>query len=162
MARLVAIARRPRRFAPMEEVGEVAVTGAEGVAGDARGRSPGRQVTVLALEDWRAACAELAAELPWTLRRANLLLEGVILPREGGARLRSGALELEITGETDPCARMDAQHPGLRAALEPEGRGGRTCRVVGAATVRIGDRVAVHGERTAADGGSRPPGAPAG
>jgi MOSC domain-containing protein YiiM len=143
MARLIGIARRARRFAPMEELDSVQVTERGGVEGDARGHSPGRQVTVLALEDWRAACAELAAELPWTLRRANLLLEGVVLPREPGARLRIGALELEITGETDPCARMEAQHPGLRAALEPDWRGGRTCRVMNDSPIRTGDPVAV-------------------
>lgn len=143
MARLIGIARRPRRFAPMEELETVQVTRQAGIEGDARGRSPGRQVTVLALEDWRAACAELAADLPWTLRRANLLLEGVALPRETGARVRVGALELEITGETDPCARMEAQHPGLRAALGPGWRGGRTCRVLNDAAIRTGDPVEV-------------------
>jgi MOSC domain-containing protein YiiM len=148
VARLIAIARRARRLAPMEELEAVRVSERDGIEGDARGRSPGRQVTVLALEDWRAACAQLGADLPWTLRRANLLIEGVALPREAGARLRVGALELEITGETDPCARMEAQHPGLRAALEPKWRGGRTCRVVSGAAIRTGDPVEVAGEQS--------------
>ena len=54
-----------------------------GLAGDSKGaRFPLRQITVLAREAWEAAAAALGdPDLPWTVRRANLLVEGVELPR---------------------------------------------------------------------------------
>ena len=88
--------------------------------------------------------AELGGEpSPWTFRRANLLVAGIALPREPGARLRIGDAVLEVTGECDPCQVMDRQRPGLRAALEPDWRGGVTCRVLMGASLRLGDPVAV-------------------
>ncbi len=50
-----------------------------------------------------------------------------------------GSLLLEICGETDPCERMDAQHDGLRLALESAWRGGVSCRVLAAGVVSVGD-----------------------
>jgi MOSC domain-containing protein YiiM len=69
-------------------------------------------------------------DLDWTERRANLLVEGLRLPRARGAVLRIGGIELLVTGQTFPCARMDAVHPGLLKALGRDWRGGVTCQVV--------------------------------
>jgi len=138
---LLAIARRVESRATMEELDLARVTEEEGVAGDYRGRPGPRQVTVLAHEAWGEGCAALGSELPWTTRWANLLVEGVDLEATTGRRLRIGDALLEVTGETDPCARMDEQRPGLRAALEPAWRGGATCRVLSGGTVRTGDTV---------------------
>ena len=101
-------------------------------------------MTVLALEDWRAALNEVSSELilKWTVRRANLLVEGVELPREGG-RLSVGDVVLEVTGETKPCARMDAARTGLRKALESDWRGGVCCKVIAGGRVEVGDGVSV-------------------
>jgi MOSC domain-containing protein YiiM len=121
------------------EMAEVGV--ADGVKGDVRGSTPGRQVTVLFREGWERACGELGvAPLPWVARRANLLVEGVAVPREGG-RLRIGNLVLEVTGETKPCRLMEAAHRGLRQALAPDWRGGVCCRVVQGGTIHLGDAV---------------------
>ena len=38
------------------------------------------------------------------------------------------APDLEVTGETDPCERMEEIQPGLFQALAPGWRGGVTCR----------------------------------
>ncbi len=141
---LVGIARHAVRHGPLECLDCVRVTKSAGPDGDCRGRSPDRQVTVVAAEDWEAACRELDAELSWTLRRANLLVRGVTLPRMPGARLEVGDLRLEVTGETAPCARMDEQFQGLRVALQPEWRGGNICRVLSDAEIRLGDLVSVH------------------
>ena len=112
----------------MQELAEAEVTLDGGVADDFRGRAGRRQVTVLSLESWQAACREAGrTELPWTTRRANLLVTGVDLA--AGGVLRIGAVELEVTGETAPCERMDEACPGLRGALTPAWRGGVTCRV---------------------------------
>lgn len=90
-----------------------------GIVGDARGRKRGRQVTIVFRESWDDACRELGADVPWTARRANLLVEGVPVPRPP-QRVRIGDAVLEVTQETDPCSLMDRQHQGLRAALKPE------------------------------------------
>ena len=121
---------------------EAAVSIADGVSGDARGKRSGRQVTVVFREGWDAACLDLGVELPWTARRANLLVEGVPVPREG-KRIVIGSLVLEVTQETQPCEVMEAAHRGLRTALTPDWRGGVCCRVVAGGTIRVGDRVDV-------------------
>jgi len=143
---LLAIARKGQSRAPMEEVDSVQVTQEAGLEGDHCGRRPkNRQVTVISADVWAEVCAELGAEIAWTLRRANLLVRGVDLPRREGARLTIGALELQIGMETAPCDRMDEQHPGLTAALKPDWRGGVACRVLNDAEIRIGDAVAAEG-----------------
>ncbi len=142
MGHLLAIARAPVKRGPLMALSEAVVDIADGVTGDARGQRPGRQVTVVFREGWDAACRELGVELPWTTRRANLLVEGVVVPREG-RRLVIGSLVLEVTQETQPCQVMEAAHRGLRAALTPDWRGGVCCRVVQGGTIRVGDRVDV-------------------
>jgi MOSC domain-containing protein YiiM len=114
-----------------------------GVKGDRIGAtSKRRQVTLLRAEDWADAVAEIGVDLPWTARRANLLVEG--LPRfEGqtGQRLRIGTCVLEITGETDPCSRMVEVHSGLQTALMPHWRGGALCTVIGDGDIALGDDI---------------------
>jgi len=140
--RLIGIARRDRKRAPMEEIDRVRLEADAGLEGDYRGRFRNRGVTVLAREAWEAALADLddADNLPWTLRRANLLVKDIDLPREGGGLLQVGGALLRITGETDPCKRMEEQHAGLQAALTPDWRGGVTCRVVRGGEVALGDQ----------------------
>jgi MOSC domain-containing protein YiiM len=141
---VLGIARRRRAHAPMEPLSVVHVTPEHGVDGDARGRPGRRQVTVLARTGWEAALAAAGAALPWTVRRANLYIAGIDLTGATGAELQVGAsLRLRVTGETDPCARMDAAWPALQAALAPDWRGGVTCRVIVGGDVAVGDPVVV-------------------
>lgn len=120
-----------------------------GLEGDHKGaKFRNRAVTVLAIEDWQRALAELTdlagpVPLPWTVRRANLLVEGLRLPRARGAILSVGPVRLEVTYPTQPCARMDEAHAGLLKALHPEWRGGVTCRVIDGGEIAIGDRVEI-------------------
>ena len=141
IATLLNIAIREASRAPMilHEARDVGLV--TGLEGDFRGRTRSRQVTVLSREAWAGACAELGTELPWTTRRANLLVEGLDLEGTAGQRLHVGTVVLEITGETRPCDRMDEAHEGLRAALTPGWRGGITCRVVTPGRVQAGDAV---------------------
>ncbi len=146
MGELVAIARKGQSRVSMDEIDSVEVTQDAGVAGDYCGRRPrNRQVTVLSADVWAQVCAELGADLAWTTRRANLLVRGVELPKRKGVRLTVGALELEVGMETAPCERMDEQHQGLTAALQPDWRGGVACRVLNDAEIRVGDPVTVAG-----------------
>ncbi len=114
--------------------------GSDGLAGKNR-KSKKRQVTLLAREDWDAAQAAAGAELHWTTRRANLLVEGIELAHTAGRRIRVGTALLEVSAETDPCALMDRFQPGLRKALEPDWRGGVSTRVLEPGVVQRGDAV---------------------
>jgi MOSC domain-containing protein YiiM len=142
MGRLLGIARAPALRAPLIPMDTGEVGTADGLKGDVRGKTRGRQVTVLFREGWEQACRELDVQLPWITRRANLFVEGVPLPREG-SRIIIGSLVLEVTQETQPCGVMEAAQRGLRRALRPEWRGGVCCRVVQGGTIRVGDEVAV-------------------
>jgi MOSC domain-containing protein YiiM len=50
---------------------------------------------------------------------------------------------LEISGECDPCSRMEEIATGLKAALTPEWRGGRLARVIAEGEIKVGDTIAV-------------------
>ena len=139
VGKVVGIAIRERSGAPMQKRDAALVSCESGVEGDARGKPGRRQVTVMAREAWEAACGEVGAQLAWTLRRANLLVEGIPRRPEPGARLTLGGAVLEVTGETDPCVRMDQTRPGLFAALERDVRGGVCCRVIETGRVATGD-----------------------
>jgi MOSC domain-containing protein YiiM len=112
-----------------------------GVAEDFRGKPGKRQVTILAEEAFMEACKVLQKNIPWTTRRANLLISGIQLENSSGKHLQIGDAIIEVTGETDPCYRMDEQVQGLKEALEPNWRGGVTGKVVVEGHVKIGDAV---------------------
>ncbi len=131
-----------------------------GLEGDLRGRPGRRQITILAREAWEQACAELGQALDWTVRRANLLVEGLDFADSTGSQLSIGpSVVLEITGETEPCRRMEI-HSGLRAALAPGWRGGVTCRVVRGGLIRAGDPVVLRAPALAAPDEAEPARAP--
>jgi len=139
--RLIGIARASERMAPLEELQQASISVEAGVDGDARGRSHGRQVTVLFRDGWEDACREAGADLHWTARRANLYVDGLERPRTIGGRLRIGEIVLEVTEETAPCALMERTHAGLRDAMRPDWRGGVCCDVVSGGSVALGDHV---------------------
>ena len=136
---VLGIACRHVKRGPMRLLDQVEVSRAAGVAGDTRGRPGQRQVTVLSAHAWLEACALAGTDLPWLARRANLLVDGLDLRASTGAILRLGDdIELLVTGELDPCARMDAAAPGLKAALRDDWRGGVTCRVQRGGLLTVG------------------------
>ncbi len=108
-----------------------------GLVGDCCGKSKKRQITLLSLNDWQAACVSLGIKLPWQARRANLLIDQLPLYQSTGARIQLGEAVLEITGETDPCERMEEAHPGLLQALQPRWRGGVTCKILQGGIIRL-------------------------
>lgn len=129
----------------METLDATTISVSAGVDGDHRGQLRCRQVTVITREGWEAACAELGQQLPWTTRRANILVEGLALAEATGRTIRIGEVALTITGETDPCSRMEEQAPGLCDALTPEWRGGVTCDVAHGGEVAVGDGARLEG-----------------
>lgn len=141
---LVDIAMREKNRVPMQTKLSTMITRVAGVEGDSKGKPTNRQVTVLSLSQWQAACAEIKAELAWTIRRANLLIDGIEFDANFvGKQIKIGDLRLYVTGETDPCANMDRQHQGLRKALEPNWRGGVCCKVIADGRVKVGDTVEI-------------------
>lgn len=145
---LAGIARHGFPKAPMEVVDHVNVSVEAGLEGDFRGAvKPGgrgrRQVSLLERGDWDAAMAAIGHNLPWQERRANLLIDGLDLPKTPGTRLRIGTVVLEITQECDPCSRMETLAAGLKAALTPDWRGGVLARVIEGGAIAIGDAILV-------------------
>ncbi|MGF1690879.1 MOSC domain-containing protein [Photobacterium kagoshimensis] len=137
---VLAIAKREKSRAPMEEMTQAAITTEQGVVGDFRGKPGKRQLTVLSAESWQDACNDVSAELPWTVRRSNILVKGIRFSEMNvGDVIQIGDVKLEITCETDPCPRMDEQHQGLTQALMPDWRGGVCCRVLADGEVNVGD-----------------------
>lgn len=147
VGRLAGIAVRPERRAAVRELREAEVVAGRGLAGDHYHRGGRRQLTVLTREGWEAACAQVGGALPWTARRANLLIEGLELDRRVGHRLCIGEVALEITGQTSPCRRMEEVFPGLLRALSPHWRGGVTCRVLRGGRLVVGAAVALDDPR---------------
>jgi len=129
-AKLLGIAIKPQRLQPMQELATVELSVELGLIGDSCGKPGPRQVTLMTQTAWRAACADLGVDLPWTTRRANLLVDDLPLFQTTGARIVIGDAVLEITGETDPCSRMEKAQQGLFEALRGDWRGGVCCRVV--------------------------------
>jgi MOSC domain-containing protein YiiM len=124
---------------PVEQARAIAGRGLEGNR-HAGGR---RQVTLLDLDAWQAATGELGLSLDPSLRRANLLIQGVSLLESVGSRILVGSVEIQILGETRPCAWMDRASPGLRQALAREWRGGAYGEVSRGGAIRVGDRVTI-------------------
>jgi len=143
MGRLTGIARREKKRAPMETLEQADVSEETGVASDSRGKPGKRPVTVISARAWREVCAELGQEIPWTTRRANLLVDDIDLPKTEGAIIEIGEVRLQVTMEVDPCFRMDEQVDGLTEALKPDWRGGVGCIVLQSGSVSIGDTVKI-------------------
>jgi len=146
--RLAGIARHGQPRGAIETIGEVSVGRETGLDGDYRGSlKPGRnrrQVSLIEAESWAAAMEDAGADIAWWQRRANLLVEGIRLPREEGARIRIGeSLVIAITMECDPCNRMEEVRPGLKAALTPDWRGGMLGMVLEGGTIAVGDEVRI-------------------
>ncbi len=143
MGELLAIARRDKKRAAMQTLESADITLNHGVAMDFRGKPSPRQVTVLSQESWRVVCDTLNTKLPWTTRRANLLIRGLDLKNTQGRILKIGPVRLLITQETDPCERMNEALPGLYHALASDWRGGVCCRVLDEGKIQLGDDVEI-------------------
>lgn len=142
--KLIGIAVRDARKAPMCELKSVQVTEEAGLAGDYRGKPGSRQVTVMSQDSWSDACSEVEKILRWTTRRANFLIEGKTFgPDDVGSILKIGDMRLRINKELEPCYRMEEYCVGLEKALSPQWRGGVCCTVNQDGEARLGDDVEI-------------------
>jgi MOSC domain-containing protein YiiM len=137
-ARVLAIAIKTATSGPMRETAEAFAEVGGGLRGGVA-PAPRRGVTLISRPQWQQVMHELAADLPWHTRRANVLLDAERLGPWIGRRVRMGAVLLEITVETKPCGQMDEFLPGLREALTPEMRGGVCAQVLEGGVIRVGD-----------------------
>lgn len=106
------------------------------------GRSTRRQVTLIEREVWDRMQEELQAAIPYSARRANMMLSGIHLVDTRGKLLRIGETLIKIGGHTMPCERMDEASEGLRAKLEPQWGGGAFAQVINGGIIQVGDEVA--------------------
>ena len=145
---IAGLARHAAPRAVMEVIDRATITPERGVEGDCKGRfKPGgrnrRQVTLIERRDWETATAALGVDLPWSDRRANILVDGIDLPQLPGTMLRIGDVRLVVLVECDPCHRMDALAPGLQQALRDDWRGGVCTRVLTGGEIAVGDAIIV-------------------
>lgn len=143
MARVLRIWLRPSSRTPSRPVETaIAVTGV-GLEGD-HAHGGKRQVTLISREAWEDALRDLdRGDLDPRWRRANILVEGIPLGPLIGKRIRVGAVELEVKGETRPCQLMDDARLGLRDALVPAHRGGVFAEIAVGGEIAVGDPVVV-------------------
>jgi MOSC domain-containing protein YiiM len=138
VGRVLAIAVKSAEGGPMIEAQSASAVVDAGLAGNAK-VAPHRGITFLSARQWRQIAVELKADIPWHLRRANVLLDADSLATLIGRTVALGEAQLVIKGETHPCGLMDQQHAGLRAALKPDCRGGVYGQVIRAGAFRVGD-----------------------
>lgn len=139
--RLEALWVKRAHRAPLDPVEQARLVAGQGLVGNVH-QGGRRQVTLIEREAWQRAQRELAAEVPPTARRANLMVAGLPLAESEGRVLKVGGCRLRVLGETKPCERMNQAHPGLRRALGPEWRGGVYAEVLDEGEIAVGDAVA--------------------
>ncbi|GKT12296.1 MAG: hypothetical protein ISEC1_P1273 [Thiomicrorhabdus sp.] len=143
MAKLIGIATHPASKAPIEQHQKISVTLAGGLDNDFQGKNnPKTQVTLLSLKTWQKVCASVNVDIDWTERRANLLVDDMDFNESMlGQQIQVGKVLLQITSETDPCARMDALHSGLKQALTADWAGGIRCTVLREGKIYLDDSI---------------------
>jgi MOSC domain-containing protein YiiM len=128
--------------APMQAVDDAQAVTGSGLVGDRHfGRT--RQVTLVCTGELEEAASELGlASIPPGATRRNLTIDLPSLPREHGARILIGAVELSVWRDCTPCEVMEESvAPGARGALAD--RAGISATVERGGTIRVGDPVVV-------------------
>jgi len=143
MGTVIGLARRKKLRGEIELVESVYIDRKTGLSGDIRGTAKNRQVTLLSNRSWGDVCRELKEEIPWTYRRANILIDNFDFIKKSGYRIQVGEVILQVTRETDPCPRMDEQLQGLTNALLSDWRGGVCCNVIEGGDVNLGSEVKI-------------------
>jgi len=144
IGQVLAIAIRPAHGEPMRDVTAVTATKGGGLVEEGRKVGAKRGVSLLAAGQWPDVCEDLGLELPWTARRANLLIDCDDLSRFEGMTLCIGEhVKLRVSFETKPCAHIESLTSGIRKALTPAWRGGVCCEILEGGAIAIGDTLEV-------------------
>lgn len=142
---VLAIALRTEKDGPMREVENAEAVTHGGLVGDVPSE-PDRGITLISARQWAEVVGELGVELPWHTRRANVLIEAGGLGDLVGRTVTLGEVEVAVKGPARPCGLMERLHPGLRAALTPEVRGGIHGRILRGGRFGVGDVLRVKGD----------------
>ncbi len=127
----------PASRAPMEIKPSVRALEDQGLEGDRHGKLGGPR-QVLLMDEETLAAFQLA---PGAVKE-NITTRGLALKTlSPGTRLQVGGAVLEISGDCNPCSRMDEIRPGLRAELQ--GQRGVLARVITSGDLRVGDAIEV-------------------
>jgi len=129
------------KLGPMDPVERATLVTDAGIVGCSNQKGK-RQVTVIEREAFDEIRRTLPDAEPY-MRRANFMVSGVRLANTRNHVLTLGDVRIHIWGETRPCERMDAQCPGLTAALDPDWRGGVYGVVLDDGEVTVGDAVSI-------------------
>ena len=137
MGKIIAIHRAAKHRAPMEGLERVTIIEDYGLEGDRQARK-GRAGQVLLMPNEVLADLDI---LPGQVRE-NLTTQGIdVMSIPVGARLKVGAVVLEVARPDTPCHHMDDVRPGLQADLA--GQRGILARVLEGGQVRKGDPIEV-------------------
>ena len=127
---------------PMDPTDELILIEGKGIGSDANfGRSK-RQVSVIEKEVFESIMKDLPEVEPY-MRRANVMVSGIRLENTSGQILTLGEVRIRLHGETRPCEKMDAQVPGLTAALDPNWNGGAYGVVLNDGRLCVGDEASI-------------------
>jgi MOSC domain-containing protein YiiM len=141
--KIVGLALRSSRRGPMEVVERVSAEANGGIETERKVQSD-RGLTFISREQWAHVQQELGApDLPWHTRRANVLVEGLVMGDLIGKTLEIGGVVVEVKGETEPCGLMDQLHHGLRKTLAPACRGGVHGQITRGGEIAVGDAIRV-------------------
>jgi MOSC domain-containing protein YiiM len=139
MATVVGLFVSPERGSGRSEPRErVRAIESQGFEGCAHANPPRREVLFVSKQHLDALGVEPGAI------RENVTVDGVdVHTWPVGQRVQVGGALFEITMVCDPCQKMDALRPGLRALLED--RRGMLAHVVEGGEVALGDEILVLG-----------------
>lgn len=137
---LVAIHVAKATRLPMRPVEAVDAKTGRGLVGDRYHGTRHRHVTIQSATSLAEAADILGADVPVELTRRNLTIDGGEVPREPGARIRVGHVQLEVVRVAAPCKLLDDTiGAGAQEALRR--RAGSVCRILLGGEIRVGDPV---------------------
>lgn len=136
---------------PMTSLMAIEVEAGKGIVQDKRyfgrrsqnGAPSKRQLTLIEREQIHEHSAALGIEpLPPGVVRSNIETEGLKLVPLAGKQVQIGTATILIGQPRDPCEKMDAVAPGLRALMEDD-RQGVLAQVITSGTIQVGDVIRV-------------------
>lgn len=125
---------KPAHGDPMSRVPSVVAVEGKGLEGDASFGRKRRQILLVEGET-----LDSFGLTPGDVRENIVVREFSLGGLAHGAIVRAGEVLLEITGDCDPCDRMDGLRPGLQASIR--GRRGILAKAISGGMIRVGDSI---------------------
>lgn len=125
---------KPAHGDPMSRVPSVVAIEGKGLEGDASFGRKRRQILLIEGETLDSFGLK-----PGDVRENVVVRDFPLGELAVGAIVRAGEVLLEVTGDCDPCDRMDRLSPGLQASIR--GRRGILAKAIKGGMIRMGDEV---------------------